>query len=167
LMDAVYNKANITVMLLDNHTVAMTGGQDHPGTGRTLRGEETHKIDYEAVCRAVGVQWIRTVDCYDLGELYQVMREAADYQGVAVVIADRPCVLDPVKIQGPAFEVRAAGCVACQACMNLACPAISWSDELYDEHHKVQIDPSRCMGCTLCVQVCPTDCIKVIAEDPH
>ena len=167
LMDAVYNKANITVMLLDNHTVAMTGGQDHPGTGRTLRGEETHKIDYEAVCRAVGVQWIRVVDCYDLGELYQVMREAADYQGVAVVIADRPCVLDPVKIQGPAFEVRAAGCVACQACMNLACPAISWSDELYDEHHKVQIDPSRCMGCTLCVQVCPTDCIKVIAEDPH
>ena len=162
LMDAVYNKANITVMLLDNHTVAMTGGQEHPGTGRTLRGEETHKVDYEAVCRAVGVQWFRKVDSYDLGELYQVMREAAEFEGVAVVVADRPCVLDPVKINGPAFEVRAAGCVACQACMNLACPAISWSDELYDDHHKVKIDQSRCIGCTLCVQVCPTDCITMV-----
>ncbi|MDP6376542.1 MAG: indolepyruvate ferredoxin oxidoreductase subunit alpha [Pseudomonadales bacterium] len=166
LMDAVYNKANITVMLLDNHTVAMTGGQHHPGTGRTLRGEETHKVDYEAVCRAVGVQWFRKVDSYDLGELYQIMREAADYDGVSVVVADRPCVLDPVKIKGPSFEVRAAGCVACQACMNLSCPAISWSDELYDDHHKVQIDVSRCIGCTLCVQVCPTDCIQVIEQDP-
>jgi indolepyruvate ferredoxin oxidoreductase alpha subunit len=161
LMDAVYNKANITVLLLDNQTVAMTGGQDHPGTGRTLRGEATHKVDYEAVCRGVGVDWIRKVDSYDLGTLYQTVREATEYDGVAVVISNRACVLDPVKIKGQPLEVQAEGCVACQACMNLGCPAITWSDELYDGHHKVKIDGSQCIGCTLCAQVCPSDCIKV------
>jgi indolepyruvate ferredoxin oxidoreductase alpha subunit len=61
LIDAVYNNADITIMLLDNHTVAMTGGQDHAGTGKTLRGEDTHRVNFEDVCRAVGVQWVRTV----------------------------------------------------------------------------------------------------------
>lgn len=164
LMDAVYNKASITVMILDNHTVAMTGGQDHPGTGRTLRGEVTHKVDYEAICRALGVQWIRTVDSYDLGTVHRTLREAAEYDGVAVIIANRPCVLDPVKIKGPPFMIRLEGCVACQACMNLGCPALSWADEMYDGHHKVKIDQSACIGCSMCVQVCPSDCIVLSPE---
>jgi len=163
LIDAVYNQANITVILLDNHVTGMTGGQDHPGTGRTLRGQETHKVDYEQVVRAVGVKWVKTVDSYDIGEMYQAFREAVEYKGVSVVISDRPCVLDPVKIKGPPFEVRAQGCTACQMCMNLACPSISWTDELYDGHHKVAINTSTCIGCTLCAQICPTDCIRPVA----
>ncbi len=161
LMDAVYNKANITVLLLDNKTVAMTGGQDHPGTGRTLRGEQTHQVEYEALCRALGVQWVRTVDSYDMAAIHQVMREAMEYDGVAVVISDRPCVLDPVKIKGPPFEVVAQACTGCQACMNLSCPAITWTDEIIDGHHKVQIDEQQCMGCSLCLQLCPTDAIRL------
>jgi indolepyruvate ferredoxin oxidoreductase alpha subunit len=160
LIDAVYNKADITVLLLDNHVTGMTGGQDHPGTGRTLRGEETHRVDYVEICRAAGVQWVKTVDSYDLGTFYRTLREAIEYKGVSVVISDRPCVLDPIKIKGPPLEVRSQGCTACQACMNLACPSITWSDELYDGHHKVKIDGATCIGCTLCAQVCPTDCIQ-------
>jgi indolepyruvate ferredoxin oxidoreductase alpha subunit len=160
LIDAVYNKANITVILLDNHVTAMTGGQDHPGTGRTLRGDETHKVDYEELIKAIGVKWVRKVDSYDVPAMYQSFREAVAYRGVSVVISDRPCVLDPVKIRGPVFEVRQDGCTGCQMCMNLGCPSITWSDEMIDGHHKVKIDSATCIGCTLCVQICPSDCIR-------
>ncbi len=163
LIDAVYNKADITVLILDNRITAMTGGQDHPGTGKTLRGEETHQVVYADLCRAVGVEWVRTVDSYDVAELYQALREATEYKGVAVLISDRPCVLDPVKIKGPALAVHAAGCVACQVCMNLGCPAITWIDQMHDGHHKVEINPVSCIGCTLCAQVCPSDCIQPVA----
>ena len=128
----------------------MTGGQDHPGTGRTLRGETTHKVDYETICRACGVEWVRKVDPYEVGKLYQTLREGIIHKGVSVVIASRPCVLDPVKIKGTPLAVNLAGCVACQACMNLGCPSITWADELYEDHHKVKIDPATCIGCTIC-----------------
>lgn len=164
LIDAVYNDANITVLILNNSTTAMTGGQEHPGTGKTLRGEPTHAVNYADVCRAVGVKSLREVDSYDLGALYQAIREATEYKGVSVVIANRPCVLDPVKIKGPAFQIRAAGCTACQSCMNLGCPALSWSDEMLEGHHKIKIDEVSCIGCTLCVQICPSDCIRPAAE---
>jgi indolepyruvate ferredoxin oxidoreductase alpha subunit len=161
LMDAVYNRADISVLILDNHIIAMTGGQDHPGTGRTLRGEETHRVDLEPLVRSLGVEWVRKVDPYQLAEVYQAVREATRYRGVAVVIPDRPCALDPVKLKGTAFEVVAEGCTACQACMNLGCPAILWSEDLFEGRHRVQIDSSTCIGCSLCVQVCPTDCIRI------
>ncbi len=163
LIDAVYNKANITVILMDNHVTAMTGGQDHPGTGRTLRGEETHRVDYEELIRSIGVEWVKTVDPYDVGAMYRTFREAVEYKGVSVVIPNRPCVLDPVKIRGPAMTVRSETCIACQSCMNLGCPAISWSDEWHDGHHKVKIDEAGCIGCTLCSQICPVDCIQPVA----
>jgi len=163
LINAVYNQANIAVVLLDNHITAMTGGQHHPGTGKTLRGEPAPQVDYEALVRAVGVKWVRKVDSYDLAAMYQALRDAINYRGVAVLIADRPCVLDPVKIKGPPFEVVQEQCNACQACMNLGCPAITWSEQSFEGRHKVQIDPSLCIGCTLCAQVCTVDCIKVTA----
>ena len=163
LINAVYNQANIAVVLLDNHITAMTGGQHHPGTGKTLRGEPAPQVDYEALVRAVGVKWVRKVDSYDLAAMHQALRDAINYRGVAVLIADRPCVLDPVKIKGPPFEVVQEQCNACQACMNLGCPAITWSEQSFEGRHKVQIDPSLCIGCTLCAQVCTVDCIKVTA----
>ncbi len=167
LINAVYNQANITVLLLNNSTTAMTGGQDHPGTGKTLRGDATHKVSFADICRSVGVDSLIEVDSYDLGVLYKAIREATEYRGVSVVIANRPCVLDPIKIKGPAFQIRASGCTACQSCMNLGCPALSWRDEMLDGHHKIQIDQSLCIGCTLCVQICPSDCIRPASELQH
>jgi indolepyruvate ferredoxin oxidoreductase alpha subunit len=159
LIDAVYNDVNITVVLLDNHTTAMTGGQDHAATGRSLSGEETHRLDFEPLVRACGVEWVRTTDSYDLAAMYQTFREAVEYKGVSVVISDRPCVLDPVRIRGETMTVDQASCVACQACMNLGCPSLIWSEEMYDGHHKVQINAETCIGCSLCAQLCCTHSI--------
>jgi indolepyruvate ferredoxin oxidoreductase, alpha subunit len=160
LIDAVYNGADITVLLLDNHITAMTGGQDHPGTGRTLRGDPAPKVDYEALVRAAGVKWVRTVDSYDLAMVHQTLREAIAYRGVSVVISDRPCVIDPVRIKGPPLQVSEPMCNACQSCMNLGCPALTWSSSTFEGRHKVTIDPALCIGCSLCAQVCTVDCIK-------
>lgn len=160
LIDAVYNGADITVMLLDNHITAMTGGQDHPGTGRTLRGDPAPRVDYEALVRAVGVTWVRKVDSYDLAAMQQTLREAVAHRGVSVLISDRPCVIDPVRIKGPALSVDAKLCNACQSCMNLGCPALSWGDTTFEGRHTVRIDASLCIGCSLCAQVCTIDCIK-------
>jgi len=167
LIDAVYNDVDITVILLDNHITAMTGGQNHAATGKNLRGDETHRIDFEKLISAVGVKWIRRTDSYDIAAMYQTFREAAEHKGVSVVISDRPCVLDPVKVKGPALTVISENCVACQSCMNLGCPALSWSDQWYDGHHKVKIDGEACIGCTLCAQVCPADSIRPLAVEVH
>lgn len=160
LIDAVYNGADITVMLLDNHITAMTGGQDHPGTGRTLRGDAAPRVDYEALLRAVGVTWIRKVDSYDLAAMQQTLREALAHRGVSVLISDRPCVIDPVRIKGPALAVDPRLCNACQSCMNLGCPALTWGHTTFEGRHQVKIDPALCIGCSLCAQVCTVDCIK-------
>ena len=154
LIDAVYNKADITVFLLDNHITAMTGGQDHPGTGKTLRGEDTARVDFERLVRSLGVEWVRTVDSYDMAAMQQHLREAMEFRGVSVVISNRPCVLDPVKIKGPAMRVDAETCTACQSCMNLGCPALVWSAEWFEGRHKVRIDPNLCIGCSICAQLC-------------
>jgi len=163
LIDAVYNKADITVFLLDNHITAMTGGQDHPGTGKTLRGTPTARVDFTDLVKALGVGWVRTVDSYDMAGMYQSLREAVEYKSVSVVISDRPCVLDPVRIKGQSLAVDQQKCVACQSCMNLGCPALTWADGWFEGRHKVKIDPEACIGCTLCAQICPTDSIAPLA----
>ncbi len=164
LIDAVYTGANITVLLLDNHITAMTGGQDHAATGKSIRGVETPRINFAEMCKAIGVKWIREVDSYDMGKLYQTVRESTLFKGVSVVISNRPCVLDPMKIRGKPVEVRTDKCTACQSCMNLGCPAITWDEEMYDGHHKVQIDPTKCIGCSICTQVCPVDGIRPVVN---
>jgi indolepyruvate ferredoxin oxidoreductase alpha subunit len=164
LIDAVYNDVNITVVLLDNHITAMTGGQNHAATGKNLRGGPAHRVDFVDLVKAIGVKWVKRADSYDLSAMLKTFREATEYKGVSVVISDRPCVLDPVKIRGETMEVKSENCVACQACMNLGCPAIMWSDEWYDGHHKVKIDPDSCIGCSLCAQICPTDSILTISN---
>jgi len=164
LIDAVYSKANITVLLLDNHITAMTGGQHHAGTGQSLRGVKTPRVDFTELCKSIGVEWVREVDSYDMGTLYQTVREATLYRGVSVVISNRPCVLDPLRIKGEPVAVRTDKCTACQSCMNLGCPAITWDDEMYDGQHKVMIDPTKCIGCSICTQVCPVDGIRPVVN---
>jgi indolepyruvate ferredoxin oxidoreductase alpha subunit len=166
LIDALYNKAKITVLILDNQTTAMTGGQDHPGTGKNLRGEDTRTIDIAGLCRALGVESVEVVDPYDVPAVYLVLKAAINYDGVSVVVTNRPCVVSPVTIRTTPYAVMAKECDACQLCMNLGCPAIIWTEEMYEGQHKVKIEPLSCMGCGVCPLLCPTDAIVPMAADP-
>jgi len=155
LAEAVYSQANITVLILDNGTVAMTGGQEHPGTGVTLQGSGTTPVDLVALCEALGVRDVRVVDPYDLAATFGALESAIAHVGPSVVITNRPCVEAPVKIRDTPYQVISGACTACQACMALGCPSIVWSDVLFEGRRTVVIDPVTCTGCTLCAQLCP------------
>jgi indolepyruvate ferredoxin oxidoreductase alpha subunit len=159
LMEAVYNQADVTVLILDNGTVAMTGGQEHPGTGTTLEGIETRPVDLVALCRALGVDDVQVVDPYDLAATHHVLEAAVRHRGPSVVITNRPCVEAPAKLRDRPFEVVAEACTACQLCVNAGCPSIVWSEETFEGRRKVIIDTDTCTGCTLCVQLCPPGAI--------
>jgi indolepyruvate ferredoxin oxidoreductase alpha subunit len=166
LADAVYSRANITVLILDNGTVAMTGGQEHPGTGVTLQGSDTTPVDLVALCQALGVRDVSVVDPYDLAATYHALESAIAHVGPSVVITNRPCVEAPLKIRDRPFRVVSEACTACQACMTLGCPSIVWTDETHEGRRKVVIDPVTCTGCTVCVQLCPPLAI-VPVPDPE
>jgi len=163
IVDAVYSQADVTVVILDNGTTAMTGGQPHAGVGTTLKGEQTASVDLAELCRAVGVEHVQVVDPYDLGEVYVALEAAIAHAGPAVVITNRPCVVYPTKVRDHPFEVVASACIACQLCMNLGCPSITWTEEWFDGRRKVAIDPDTCTGCTLCAQMCPAAAIVPVA----
>ncbi|MFI5283294.1 MAG: thiamine pyrophosphate-dependent enzyme [Candidatus Dormibacterales bacterium] len=160
LMEAVYSQANVTVLILDNGTTAMTGGQHHPGTGAALDGSSRPAVDLVELCRAIGVEQVDVVDPYDLGMLERGLRHAIAHRGPAVVITNRPCVEAPVKIRDQPFAVIDGRCIACQLCMNLDCPSLLWSPATWHEgRRRVEIDAASCTGCTVCAQLCPAGAI--------
>ena len=154
LADAASNGTRITVVILDNGTTAMTGGQGHPAAGVTIRGDAAPAVDLPALCRALGVAWVKVVDPYDLAGTRLALGEAIAQPGVSVVITNRPCVEMPVKVRDHPFTVVDAACTACQACMNLGCPSLTWSGGWHEGRRRVQIDAATCTGCTVCVQTC-------------
>lgn len=152
LIDAVYNKSHITVVILDNRTTGMTGHQNHPATGKTIKNEPTYELDLAEVCRAVGVGSVRTVDPYDLPALEGALKEALSEEEVSVVIAKRPCVLLAKRLY-KGFSVNDK-CKNCRACMKLGCPAIVKGEK------GVSIDVSLCTECGLCRSVCKFGAIE-------
>ena len=159
LLDAVYSRTPITVVILDNGTTAMTGGQPHAGTGKTIRGAGAPRADLVGLCRALGVEWVEVLDPYDVGGTYRILEAAIAHPGVSVVITNRPCVEAPVKIRERPFAVAGQACTACQACMTIGCPGLAWTAEWFEGRPKVTIDAALCSGCTICVQLCPAGAI--------
>ncbi len=153
LVNAVYNRSNSTVVILDNRTTAMTGHQENPGTGRTLSGEETERLDFVRLSEAIGVKNIYKVDPYDLAETETAIREATSNPGTSVVIAERECVLLS-RTSGKISEIDEDLCTACGLCLKLGCPAIG------KENGKTEINPVLCFGCGICSQICPKDAIS-------
>ncbi len=153
LIDIVYNKGNNTVIILDNSITGMTGHQDNPTTGFTIRREPTKQVDLEALCHAVGIEHVRICDPFDVKAFEQVVKEEVEREDASVIIAQRPCaLLKTVKYTGCA--VVTDRCKNCKLCMKLGCPAISVVDG------NVKIDPTQCNGCGLCVGVCPFGAIE-------
>lgn len=153
LLNAVYNSSDITVLILDNRTTAMTGHQDHPATGRTLMGDEAPEVDLEALCRALGVKQVATVDPLDMAAVKEAISAGLAAKGPSVVIARRACVLLKRETKPPVV-VDQETCNGCKMCLKLSCPAISVSDK------QSSVDANLCVGCNLCVQVCKTGAMK-------
>lgn len=154
LLDVAYNGGVSTVIVLDNRITAMTGQQDNPFTGRTLQGGEAPDIDLEAVCRALGVADVRTVDPNLLKPTRTAIEAAVAHPGPSVVIAKAPCALLSKDHPDP-FAVDDETCTACGECIRLGCPAIS-----RDHMARAVIDVTVCVGCRQCVQVCKYGAIQ-------
>ena len=167
LMDVAYNKGNVNVIILDNRTTAMTGGQDHPGTGRSLQGEETYRVNFAQLAEAVGIRRIRTVNPHNLKETLHALKEEAAVPEPSVIITNQPCVLlekiDATRIR----QVHPDRCGGCGICLQLGCPAILQGDEVVSgdggkTHRKIFIDAAQCRGCTVCEQVCNLEAISQV-----
>ncbi len=161
LVNIAYNAGVSTVVILDNRTTAMTGGQVHPGIGETLSGLPGRELDFEKLALAIGIEDVRVVDPYEMAETEQAIREAMANPQPSVVIARRACVLD-VRERGPAPVLDEEKCIHCGLCVRIGCPALF---DAAGEGEKTlpRIDAVLCNGCTMCVQVCPVDALVVPA----
>lgn len=152
LINAVYNMSNITLIILDNSTTGMTGHQQHPATGLTLKQQPAPVLDIVALCRTVGCASVRVVDSYDLAEVEKAVKEEVKRDGVSVIVAKRPCALLD-RNYPPAYKVE--DCRKCGMCFRLGCPAIE-----KQEDGSARINASLCVGCGLCSKVCRFGAIK-------
>ncbi|MBD9008852.1 MAG: indolepyruvate ferredoxin oxidoreductase subunit alpha [Clostridiales bacterium] len=148
LIDIVYNKGANTVIILDNSITGMTGHQDNPTTGYTIRGEETAQVNLVTLCKSVGVKNVVVADPFDVKAFEKVVKEEVERDEPSVIIAQRPCaLLKKVKYTGRC--VINDKCKKCRMCMKLGCPAISFDGD------GIRIDETQCNGCGLCFNVCP------------
>jgi indolepyruvate ferredoxin oxidoreductase alpha subunit len=163
LIDAVVNKSNIALCVVDNDITAMTGHQENPGTGKTITGEPTRRVDIAALCVACGVkpENVRRIDPYDLKDTDGAVRDAYNSDEIFVLITTRPCALikDVMRRRADVHcEVDQELCIKCKGCMRVGCPAISFRDG------RIDIERSMCNGCTICAQVCPKHAISQVGE---
>jgi len=164
LLNAVHQGTNVTLVIQNNGITAMTGGQTHAGNERTLAGATSTPVDLPGICRALGVRHIQIVDPYDYQSCLDALKAGLAFDGPAVIITDRPCMLFPRKIAGDGYyEVDEDICTACQQCMKLGCPSLHHTDAVVKKRHKVAIDASTCTGCSLCAQLCKPGAITKAA----
>ena len=146
LINAVYNQSGITLMILDNSTTGMTGHQQHPATGKNLKGEPAPVVLLDELCRACGVKDLAIVDAYDVKAVEKAVKAAINSPEVSVIIAQRPCALLD---KSPKPKMNVVDCKNCGVCMRIGCPAISMGE------NGVVIDHNQCTGCGVCAAVCP------------
>jgi len=154
LINVVYNQSAVTTIILDNSTTAMTGHQHNPATGYNAKGAQSPVLDLEAMVKACGVEKVTVVDPLDVEAFAKVLRESLDFDGPAVIISRRPCVLLDKKSVPIPFNVDNETCIGCFICLKTGCPALEKKD------NKAFVNPNQCVGCGLCSQVCPIDAIS-------
>ncbi len=154
LVNIAYNASNSTVIILDNSITGMTGHQQNPTTGKNIKGDPALAVDLEALCRAIGIERVRVVDPYDLKACEDAVLEELAADAPSVIISRRPCMLLKYVKAKPPVKVNEDKCVGCRQCMKLGCPAISFKNK------KAHIDPTQCVGCDVCTQLCKLNAIE-------
>jgi len=154
LANVAYNQSNSTIIIVDNSITGMTGHQQNPTTGYNIKGDPAGKIDLEALCRAMGFERVRVVDPYDLAQVDQALKEELAAPEPSVIISRRPCALLKYVKAKPALKADPEKCRGCKKCMKLGCPAISMKNK------KAAIDPTLCVGCGVCQQLCAFDALE-------
>ncbi len=159
LIDAQVNKANLTVIILDNRITAMTGGQPDPGSGFTLKGDEVKPIRIYDLAKAIGIERVFEIDQYDYKATKELINREIDTPALSVIIPTRPCVLAPKRIKDTPLVVVPDKCIGCKRCLRIACPAIDF------KNNKAIIDEFLCTGCEVCKNVCPVEGAIVSKEE--
>ncbi|MGN0518721.1 MAG: indolepyruvate ferredoxin oxidoreductase subunit alpha [Acutalibacteraceae bacterium] len=154
LIDIAYNKTNSVVIILDNSITGMTGHQQNPTTGYTIKGDPTSAVSLEKLCAAVGINRVRVVDPYNLDETIAVVKEELDIAEPSVIISRRPCALLKYVKHKPALKVDTDKCIGCKKCLSIGCPSISVREK------KAVIDATQCVGCGVCAGLCPKKAIN-------
>jgi len=154
LVNAVYNEGRITIIILDNRTTAMTGHQEHPGTGISAQGKETTAVDLEQLVRGIGVRDVKVVDAFNMKALRTSVRSALSSPELSVIIVRGACAVHASKRSNPR-SVDTKECNQCGVCLLIGCPAIQ------SENERIYIDTTLCVGdaCTICEQLCPQQAI--------
>jgi indolepyruvate ferredoxin oxidoreductase alpha subunit len=153
LLNLAYNRGAALIVILDNRTTAMTGAQNHPGTGVTIEGQKNTAIDLEGLVKALGIEWVKTINPYDVKGARQRVKEALAFNGPSVIISKAPCVLLKDKaVPGKPLRVDALKCTGCKVCITLGCPALEFKDE------KAHINEA-CVGCNVCADLCSVEAI--------
>jgi indolepyruvate ferredoxin oxidoreductase alpha subunit len=157
LLNAVFNKADITVTILDNRITAMTGHQPNPGVGFTVTGEPTVQVSLAELCKAMGAGFVSVVDPYKLEETQEAFKAAKEFKGTAVVIARQPCVISGKRagIRKILYTVDPEKCEGCKQCVKFGCPAVE-----FDEENKCATITALCSGCGVCAQICKFEAIR-------
>lgn len=166
LLNAVQSGVNLTLIILDNSKIAMTGMQPDPGTGRRVTGEPSVRADIAMLVRGCGVEYVKRLNPYELQKMIGALQDAMQHPGVSVVIAEAPCTMQGVLINEDPVQVDQDACMAGRGCEDtpcyhkVGCPSVLLS--LEDVRPRLSIDTATCVACGLCVAACPFDAIKPI-----
>lgn len=154
---------NITVIVMDNRTTAMTGGQTTPTTGEYINDTGLHSVNVKDVLSSFGIKDITVVDQFKYKETKDAINFAMKRPGVSVIITTQPCALN-FRVKKPHYYVDESLCIGCRNCLRTNCPPISM--KFYEGKDKKQsfINPDMCVGCSVCSQVCPVGAIKLSSE---
>ncbi len=171
LLNTVYNGSNTVNIILDNRITGMTGQQDNPGSGYTLQSDSAVIGDIESICRALGVKHVRKINPNDLDSVKETINWALELEETSVIITDWPCVLkkkykdEDIKTYENMWRTKdfviEDKCTGCKACLRSGCPSLIFDPVT----KKTRIDSNTCVGCDVCLQICPFDAI--VKEGEH
>lgn len=155
-IEIIYNGGNVIPVVLDNRTTGMTGQQENPGTGYSINEQQAEQISIPAILEAIGFKKILKPNPLNLSAVEKALNQALESDVPAAIVWASPCRLIKREKFPPAVcEVDRDMCTSCGVCLGVGCPSIYFVDD------RAFIDDTLCVGCTVCMQTCVFDAIKI------